>query len=81
MMEIRLIAFGIARDIIAGSTLKVHMKEGATIASLKSHLVDIFPEFKKLAHLEFAIKEEYVSDETILNISDEVIIIPPVSGG
>ncbi len=80
-MEIRLIAFGVAKDIMAGSTLTIQIEEGATISTLKDHLVEIYPEFNKLAHLDFAIKEEYVSDETQLNVLDEVIIIPPVSGG
>jgi len=40
-----------------------------------------YPEFEKLRHLALAVNSEYVQDDLIISENDEVVIIPPVSGG
>ena len=80
-MEIRVVAYGIARDIILASKIQVELETGATVGTLKNHLTDTYPDFMKLNSLMFARDEEYVDDLTPLNNLDEIVIIPPVSGG
>ena len=80
-MDIEVVAYGIAREIIGDSSLTIEMEETATIKSLKDHLVTRFPEFSKLASLKFAVNEEYEEDSYEVQPHDEVVIIPPVSGG
>ena len=81
MISIRLVAFGIAKDILKGSKMSFEVEANSSIAALKEQLSEEFPEFSKLASLRFAINEDYQSDDYILNPNDEVVIIPPVSGG
>ena len=80
-MENNLVAFGIAKDILASSQLAITIQDGATISTLKKELISAYPEFEKLQSLKFAINEDYESDEYVLKAQDEVVIIPPVSGG
>ena len=79
-MTIKLVAFGIARDILQQSQLDFDM-EGSKIEDLKKGLVARFPEFEKLQSLKFAVNEDYQEDGYELQPTDEVVIIPPVSGG
>ncbi len=80
-MQVRVIAFGIARDILGGSSLTVEMPEAPTVGQLKTHLCKTYPSFEKLASLAVALNTEYARDEQVIQAGDEVVIIPPVSGG
>ena len=80
-MKIKLIAYGIAKDILNGRSLELNFKEGGTIQELKGTLIEKYDEFEKLASLKLAIGEDYQDDTYVLNPGDEVVIIPPVSGG
>lgn len=80
-MKLRLLAFGIAKDILHGRSVDYDLAEGNTITSLKTALGTQYVEFRKLTSLSFAVHEEYVQDSFILHENDEVVIIPPVSGG
>ncbi len=80
-MKINLIAFGIAKEIIKAKQLDFEVAQGDTIATLKSKLYQRFPEFGQLKSLSFAVGEDYQDDSHVLRENDEVVIIPPVSGG
>jgi len=81
-MEINIVAFGIAREILKSRTLLVELEpSSATIAQLKQHLINRYPELSTLRSLSFAVGEDYQEDNYILNEGDEVVVIPPVSGG
>ena len=80
-MKIQVVAFGIAKDILEATSRDVELPDHASIAVLKEHLLEQFPAFAKLRSLRFAVNEEYQPDEHLLTEKDEVVIIPPVSGG
>ena len=80
-MEINILAFGIAKDIVGGRELPFTIDEKTTVKSLKEALLQQFPKFEKLQSLAIAINSEYASDDQVLQASDEVVLIPPVSGG
>ncbi|MFT5383519.1 MAG: molybdopterin converting factor subunit 1 [Saprospiraceae bacterium] len=80
-MKIQILAFGIAKDIIKAQTIEVDMEEGNDIGSLKKVLCGQFPDFQKLQSLSIAVNTEYQKDDYMLHENDEVVIIPPVSGG
>ena len=80
-MEIKLTAFGIAKDILQNRSMPFNLEEGDTIIQLKEKLVMQFSEFSSLASLAFAVNEAYCSDEYTLSSGDHVVIIPPVAGG
>ena len=80
-MKVSVVAFGIARDIIGSSKLQMEVNSNDTIGAVKDQLLGQFSKFKELASLSFAVNEEYRDDSYTLNENDEIVIIPPVSGG
>ena len=80
-MKVTLIAYGIAKDILKTKKLDFEFSSGGSISSLKQNLFQRYPDFVKLKSLAFAVGEEYREDTYTLNEHDEVVIIPPVSGG
>lgn len=80
-MKVTLLAFGIAKDITGQRFLDWELPENATVGSLRAALVERFPRLADLASVKLAVNSEYATDEYLLNDSDEVAMIPPVSGG
>ena len=80
-MKIQVLAFGIAKDIIKGQSIEIDLQKGNDISALKSTLCGRFPDFNKLKSLSIAVNEAYQNDDFVLKEQDEVVIIPPVSGG
>ncbi len=80
-MTIRILAFGIAKDILGARKSTIDLPGGSTMADLRKKILVNHPSFSKLNSLRFALKQDYVGDEQILQSEDEVVIIPPVSGG
>jgi molybdopterin converting factor small subunit len=80
-MKINLTAFGIAKDILQAKQLEFELADGDTIYSLKEKLFQRYPDFLNLKSLSFAVGDNYEEDSCLLHDQDEVVIIPPVSGG
>ena len=80
-MKIKLLAFGIAKDILSGQNLEIEIQDGTSANQLKAYLFEKYPAFQKLQSLMIAVNEEYVEEEVILEANDEIALIPPVSGG
>ena len=80
-MTVKLVAFGIAKEILQNSTLTFPLEGETRIGALKIALVEAYPAFDKLRSLRFAVNEDYQEDDYEIQPTDEVVIIPPVSGG
>ncbi len=80
-MKIKITAFGIAKDILRATSQIVERDDLRTIAELRAYLCQKYPDFTRLAKLSFAVNETYQDDNFELQEDDEVIILPPVSGG
>jgi len=80
-MRIKLLAFGIAKDIIGSANLELQLDGPTDLARVKAHLMEQFPDFAKLRSLTFAVNTAYQQDDFQLKDNDEVVLIPPVSGG
>ncbi len=80
-MKLKLRAFGIAKDIIGGTHLEFELNSGDKVSDLKSALCSAFPSFEELAKISFAVDEEYQKEDFVLSENQEVVILPPSSGG
>ena len=80
-MQIKIRAFGIAKDILSTDSLEYEVDDGITILQLREKLVLDYPDFERLSSLAFAINESYAKPDAIISQNDEVVLIPPVSGG
>ncbi len=80
-MEIKLVAYGIAKEIIGKSETTLRVDDKINLGNLRLELLKEHPGFEKLKSLKFAVNEDYQDDDFSLKERDEVVIIPPVSGG
>lgn len=80
-MKIKILAFGISRDILGGSTVEMQIPDGASVADLRAALYRQYPALQKLNNLAIALNAEYAAEEQEISERDEVVLIPPVSGG
>lgn len=80
-MEIRLLAFGIVKEIFKVNLMEISLPEGSTVDVLRKNLEHEFPAIKRLSTYMIAVNNEYAAEDVILEAQDEIAIIPPVSGG
>jgi molybdopterin converting factor subunit 1 len=81
-MTIRVLFFGVLKDLAGRSTDVVELPQGARVRDLLSHFERQAPKLKALlAAVAVSVNQEYASAEHELAAGDEVALLPPVSGG
>jgi molybdopterin converting factor small subunit len=74
--------FAAARESIAASEAHVEVPDPATIADVKRALTTLFPQITGLLTVSALAKNhDYALDTDFVSPSDELALIPPVSGG
>jgi molybdopterin synthase sulfur carrier subunit len=77
--KLKLKAFGIAREIMGGREIEIDSV--STVAELRKLLVNNYPMLKELNSLMIAVNQTYANDDLVVSSTDEIAVIPPVSGG
>ena len=81
-MKIKVLAFGIAKEIFGGSTTEFDLRgNDITAAELKTLLEEKYPRLKQLSSFMLAVNNEYANGSEVIGERDEIAVIPPVSGG
>jgi molybdopterin synthase sulfur carrier subunit len=80
-MRIKLLAFGIVKEIFPSSEIELEVADGILVEELKSRLEQLYPELTRLKSYFIAINEEYGQSDQVVESDDEIAVIPPVSGG
>lgn len=80
MNKYRIKAFGITREILGGKEMVVEVP-GATVQELRALLYARYPRLQGLRSLLIAVNNEYAGEADWLAETDEIALIPPVSGG
>ncbi len=74
--------FASLRQAINSDEIKIDIENGITVSQLKKIIFETFPSLKKLNIPFFvAVNHKYATDSDVIDITDEVALIPPVSGG
>jgi molybdopterin converting factor subunit 1 len=74
--------FASLREAAARSERSLHLREGATCEDAWQALAADLPALApRRPSLAVAVNRSYASFETVLEDADEVVFIPPVSGG
>ncbi|MBO0948892.1 MoaD/ThiS family protein [Fibrella forsythiae] len=73
--------FGITRDLVGQSRLSVPLTKGSRVSDLVAHLNAQYPALTGVKSILVAVNSEYAEPNTLLDPSDEIALIPPVSGG
>ena len=81
-MRISVRPFAVLRELLGGEILEVEVPQGTTVAGLWEHLTDDDSRLIPFNNsVNFAINSTFVARETELCADDEVVFLPPVSGG
>lgn len=84
-MHVKLLCFGVLRDLLPLATEEIDVPEGSTVADLLRILEQRTSNSKMDAKvwrgLAVAVNREYSSAGAVLRDADEVALLPPVSGG
>src|SRR5271168_5372181 len=79
-MQVRVLYFGVLKDVMGQSSRKMDVAEGSSVAELLA----LHREAGKASvwdSIAVAVNQEYARAEDVLKDGDEVALLPPVSGG
>ena len=79
-LKLKLKIFGAARDIMGGREVIVEIN-GQRVNELRETLIKNYPKLKELNSMMIAVNQKYAGEDVLINETDEIAIIPPVSGG
>ena len=80
-MQLKILTFGVTRDIVGAPEYQLDLQQPMRVSELRTELFTRFPGLAELRSLAIAVNEEYAEDDQVLTASDDVVLIPPVSGG
>jgi len=73
--------FASLREAAGASFLTIELPDNATADSLTAAISETYPHLRELGAARVSVNYEYVNNDHPLQATDEVAIIPPVSGG
>ncbi|MBO0936577.1 molybdopterin converting factor subunit 1 [Fibrella sp. HMF5335] len=73
--------FGITRDLVGQNRLAVQLPDNSRVADLMTVLHQQYPTLAGIQSILVAVNSEYADADQILSPTDEIALIPPVSGG
>ena len=79
--SLTVLLFGITRDLVGESRLSVPLSEGGRVADLLDVLYAKYPALSGVKSVLVAVNSEYAEPDMLLKPTDEIALIPPVSGG
>ncbi len=82
MMQIRVLFFGMLKDVTGTTSEPMDLPDDATLGDVVRHYQERRPRFRELAGCcAMSINQQYAGPEAKLKAGDEVAFLPPVSGG
>jgi molybdopterin converting factor subunit 1 len=81
-VKIKVKFFAILRERVGAGEITREVAEGSTVESLWKGIRSSYPALEKVdVRLLYAVNKNYVSADHVLKEGDEVVFVPPVSGG
>lgn len=81
-MQVRVLFFGILKDVAGRSSDVLTVPDEATAADVLGHYERNFPDKKcLLSSIAISVNQEYATPDCLLHAGDEIALLPPVSGG
>jgi molybdopterin converting factor subunit 1 len=82
MMQVKVLFFGILKDIVGKAEESLEVPPGTTLGSIFARYSQRYETLEgKRPSILFARNREFAAAETVLGDNDEVAFLPPVSGG
>ncbi len=81
-MQVRVLFFGILRELAGQSSESLNLPEHACLSDVLKHYEARIPSLRNWSSsLAMSINEEYAVPQSELHSGDEIALLPPVSGG
>ena len=81
-MQIKVLFFGLLKDIRGGREDQIELPEGSTAGAVFEHYAAAYPQLRNMASsIVIARNHEFARASEALAEGDEVALLPPVSGG
>ncbi len=81
-MRLRVLFFGMLKDLVGRSAEEIDLPEGASLGAVFDRYASAHPRLRELApSIVAARNQEFAGPGTALHDGDEVAFLPPVSGG
>src|SRR5688572_27309021 len=81
-MRVRVLFFGMLRDIVGRPEDQLELQEGSNLSSVFEHYARQFPRIREMAgSIVLARNREFSDSQAAVREGDEVALMPPVSGG
>jgi molybdopterin converting factor subunit 1 len=79
-MQVKVLYFGVLKDVAGHRSVEMEMAEGASVADLLRRHRESIPA-APWDSIAVAVNQEYARAVDVLKDGDEVALLPPVSGG
>ena len=81
-MLIKVKCFAWAYEVTGSEEIEIEIKESGKVSDLRESLSEKFPEFMgRMESIAVSINQEFAGEGSIISASDEIALIPPISGG
>lgn len=81
-MLIKVKCFAWAYEVTGSEEIEIEIKDLGKVSDLRESLSQKFPEFMgRMESIAVSINQEFAGEGSIISASDEVALIPPISGG
>jgi len=81
-MRVKVLFFGMLKDIVGSAEEQLNLPEGAQLESVFDHYAGRFPRIRQMASsIVLARNHEFSQISARVNEGDEIAFLPPVSGG
>ena len=82
LMQVRVLFFGVLKDLTGRANDLLKLPEHATLADVVVHYEDLNPRLNELAaSIAISVNQEFAAADSPLKEGDEIAFLPPVSGG
>lgn len=81
-MKVKVRFFAALRERVGTSEVTKELEDGCTVGDLWEALQQDYPKLASVKmNLLYAVNRDYVNGNRVLEDQDEVVFVPPVSGG
>jgi molybdopterin converting factor subunit 1 len=80
LASVKVKLFASSRELVGENEVQINFADQATVGNLREKILEMYPMLAKTTFV-IAVNHKVADDSTIINHSDEVAVLPPVSGG